>query len=159
MTGHSETSGLPAPQRLALVFFGGTIGSALRAGLGLLAQVLAVPGAVSFPIATMTINVVGAFLLGYAGETIEKGSAPSRRKEALRVGLGSGVLGGFTTYSALCADAVSLASVSPVVALLYAGGTLVSGVVASWIGITIVARRHNRRADHGGSDPLIEGSP
>ena len=62
----------------------------------------------SWPWSTFAINLTGAFLLGLLLETLSRREAlvgPARGVGAL---LGSGVLGGFTTYSAFAIEAVRL---------------------------------------------------
>ena len=80
---------LTAP-RLAAVAAGGAAGALARWGLSEL-----VPDGTGFPWTTFAINVVGSFLLA---------SLPAlsavRRRPTLAVGLGPGLLGGFTTLSA-----------------------------------------------------------
>ena len=74
---------------------------------------------------TLGINVVGSFLLGLL---------ISRRREDpwARAVLGTGVLGGFTTWSAL---AVQVVDASPVVAVLYLALTLGLGTAAARWGL------------------------
>lgn len=80
---------LPPLKHLALVGAGGALGTTARASLA-----LALPtGWVSIP--TLIANVVGAFLLGVLYTSV------SADRVGVRLGLGTGVLGGFTTYSAL----------------------------------------------------------
>lgn len=58
-----------------------------------------------FPIGTFSINAFGSFLIGIAYvASIEKGLIP----EHLRVGLITGFLGGFTTFSAYTLESVLL---------------------------------------------------
>lgn len=79
------------PRRLIVAAAaGGAVGAILRWSLGEL-----VPDGAGFPWTTFGINLVGSFLLASlpAFETV-------RRSRVLVVGLGTGVLGGFTTLSA-----------------------------------------------------------
>ena len=88
----------PPPRLLAAVALGGAAGALLRFTLGELA-----PDSSSFPWTTFAINVSGAFLLALlpAFEAV-------RRSTTLAVGLGPGVLGGYTTLSATSEQARSL---------------------------------------------------
>lgn len=86
-----------------IVFVGAGIGGALRFALG--GWITERWGA-SFPWHTLVINVTGAFLLGLlvalsAGRSIGSDSAA-------RLFLGVGILGGFTTFSALAYESVAL---------------------------------------------------
>ena len=85
-----------------LVAFGGAIGSVLRYYVGQWALRAMGP---SFPWGTLTVNVVGCFVIGVFAEMI------ARRFDAspeLRLLLLTGFLGGFTTFSAFSLDAISL---------------------------------------------------
>lgn len=85
-----------------LVAFGGAIGSVLRYYVSQLALRVAGP---NFPWGTLTVNVVGCFVIGVFAEMI------TRRFDAspeLRLLLITGFLGGFTTFSSFSLDAISL---------------------------------------------------
>lgn len=139
--------GLPRPvhlrwQYLALVALGGTVGTALRELL-----TLTLPAAGQFPVVTFGINAVGALLLGALLESLTRRGPDEGRRRALRLLVGTGVLGGFTTYSALATDTgLLLAGDHLSTALLYALGTLIVGSLASWAGIAGVALIHRRRS-------------
>jgi CrcB protein len=119
---------------------GGTAGTGLREVI-----TLATPRLGGVPVATVGINVVGAFLLGVLLEHLARSGPDVGGRRDLRLLLGAGGLGGFTTYSALAADTVLLGSHSVAIALLYSLGTLLAGGVASWAGIALAARRFRRR--------------
>lgn len=87
---------------ILLVALGGAIGSVARYLVGLWGVRLA---GVNFPWGTLTVNVVGAFLIGLMVETI------ARRFDAspeMRVFIVTGIIGGFTTWSSFTLDAVVL---------------------------------------------------
>lgn len=116
-----------------LVAVGGAIGTAARAGLTLaLGDAL---GSALVPI----INVVGAFaigiLFGWRARMPE-----SSRAQRVQLFVGTGVLGGFTTYSALATDAVLLVESDPLRGAVYALGSVVAGVVLAGLGL-LLARR------------------
>lgn len=113
------------PRRLLLVFVGGTVGTAGRLALGLW-----MPDAGGFPLATFAVNVVGAFLIGLL-------AARMPQTADLRVLLGTGVLGGFTTYSAFTTGTVELWYAEPVLAAVYAVGSLVLGFAAAALGLRV----------------------
>lgn len=85
-----------------LVFFGGGLGAALRHGVNLLsARVLGT----AFPYATLIENVTGSLVMGLlAGYFAFKGDAT----QPMRLFLATGVLGGYTTFSAFSLDTVLL---------------------------------------------------
>ncbi|WP_108249574.1 fluoride efflux transporter FluC [Planctomonas deserti] len=133
---------LPAWRSVVLVLVGGTVGTALREAI-----TLVVPRVGDVPVATVGINIVGAFLLGVLLERLTHSGPDVGARQDLRLLVGVGALGGFTTYSALALDTVLLGSRdSAAVALLYALGTLLAGAVASWAGIAVAARTARREA-------------
>ncbi|TFB98705.1 CrcB family protein [Cryobacterium adonitolivorans] len=129
---------------LALVFAGGTVGTALRELLA-----ISVPPVAGVTVSIAAINIVGAFLLGLLLETLARRGPDEGRRRQLRLLLGTGVLGGFTTYSALATDTSLLLADSRLgTALLYALGTVLVGAAASWAGIGASGALHRRRPDH-----------
>lgn len=110
-------------RRLFLVFLGGTLGTAAR-----LAFALFLPDAGSFPVATFAVNIIGALLIGVLAARLPGSSE-------LRVLLGTGLLGGFTTYSAFAVGTVALWSDAPLVAAIYAALTLGLGVGSAVLGL------------------------
>ena len=87
---------------IVLVAAGGAIGSVFRYLVGVWSVRLA---GVNFPWGTLTVNVVGSFLIGLLVELVARRLNASME---LRLFLGTGVLGGFTTFSSFSLDAVSL---------------------------------------------------
>ncbi|WP_372593481.1 CrcB family protein [Actinotalea sp.] len=132
---------LPAHRRpllVAIVALGGALGASGRYGLGLV-----VSPAHGWPVATLTANVVGAFLLGVLLEGLVRRGEESPRGRLLRLGLGTGVLGGFTTFSSLALEIDQLLGRGAVgTALGYAVVTLVVGFGACLGGIVLAARHH-----------------
>lgn len=92
---------------LLLVSTGGAIGAVLRlltyqvfAGV-----LLARGGSNLFPWATLTVNVIGSFLIGLAAVSIAERFDGSPEMRAFIM---TGILGGYTTFSAFSLDAVDL---------------------------------------------------
>jgi fluoride exporter len=109
-----------------LVFLGGGIGAALRHGVNLVsAQALGI----TFPWGTLIVNILGSFLIGALAAWFafrDGGMA-----QHTRLFLATGVLGGFTTFSAFSLD----------FALLFERGAFAQGaayVVAS-VGLSLAA--------------------
>jgi CrcB protein len=89
-------------QSFALVFIGAGLGGALRHAFNIgFARWL--PGALGA--STLTVNVLGSFLMGVLIEWL---AARVGTPAEWRVFLATGVLGGFTTFSAFSLDAVVL---------------------------------------------------
>jgi CrcB protein len=96
-----------------IVFLGGGIGAALRHGVNLLAVRYTDTG---FPYGTLIINVVGSLAMGLIAEYFAlKAGLPQRA----RLFLTTGILGGFTTFSAFSLE----------VALLYERGQLAGAAI------------------------------
>ena len=125
---------------LAIVALGGAVGTGLRYVITLL-----VPRWAGVPIATLGINVVGAFLLGLLLELLADRSLDTGWSRRIRLGVGTGGLGGFTTYSALATETAALAITRPGLAIAYAFGTVLIGAAASIAGIWL-SRGHLRPA-------------
>jgi CrcB protein len=120
---------VPLAPLLLVVALGGAVGSLARFGVGELMP----HGRAALPVGTLLVNVVGALLLG-----LLVGSRPDARW--LRPFLGTGVLGGFTTFSALALETDHLLDRAPLVALLYVGLSLLLGVGAAWSGLLLGRR-------------------
>jgi CrcB protein len=87
---------------VAGVIIGAGLGGGLRYVLG---SLMAERWGTSFPWHTLVINVSGAFLLGVLmAVTVERGLLPA----SMRLLLGVGVLGGFTTFSTLSYESIAL---------------------------------------------------
>ena len=118
---------------LGLVALGGAAGTLFRYGLGALW--------VDVASVTLAVNLAGAFGLGALVAVLGRAAARSRsgsRAERLRLLLGAGVLGGFTTYSGLATEAAQLLLGGDALSAVgYAGLTLVGGLVASLAGIWV----------------------
>jgi len=112
-------------QPLAAVAVGGLAGTGLR-----LAVDVFIPG----PIATLVVNVVGSLVLGFLVARLWPTASAW-----LKAGLGPGLLGSFTTFSAL---AVILADLGfTVEGVVYAAATIVLGLGAAFAGLRLGARR------------------
>ncbi|WP_183419402.1 fluoride efflux transporter FluC [Microbacterium proteolyticum] len=109
---------------VVLVAVGGAIGTALRAGI-----TLALGDDVGSALVPL-INVVGAFAIGILFGWRSRMSASSRAQH-VQLFVGTGVLGGFTTYSALAVEAAEPG-------LLWWGiGSVVLGTGAAWGGLVL----------------------
>jgi len=119
-------------REIALVALGGALGAATRWVLG---GWLAERFGPTFPWHTMIINVTGALLLGVLmGASLERGFI----SPDWRVFLGTGVLGGYTTFSTLAYESVALfeqGAYGPALFNMFGSGVL--GLVAAVAGLAI----------------------
>lgn len=89
-----------------------------------------------FPWGTFLINISGSFLLGILGAIVARRASPG--SEAMRLALGVGFLGAFTTFSAFEFETHALLEEgSWVSATTYMFGSLLVGLIAVRIGILI----------------------
>ena len=121
---------------LLVVAAGGAIGASLRHLVGLASLRLIGP---AFPWGTLTVNIVGSFAMGVFIELLARRVGASSE---LRLFIATGILGGFTTFSAFSLDVAVLwergahaaaagyvaASVAGSVAALFAGLAIVRGL-------------------------------
>lgn len=129
-------------QVLSVIFVGGAVGTFTRA---VLEDALPVqPGRV--PWTTLAINVTGALLLGLLLEVLTRTGPDSGWRRITRLGLGTGALGGFTTYSTFAVETVArLTPDTLVIGLAYPVGSVVLGVIAAAGGYRLA--HHLRRRD------------
>lgn len=133
----------------SLVAAGGAVGALGRA---LLENALpAASGA--WPWTTFTVNVVGSLVLGALLETLLRSGPDRGRRRLVRLGCGTGLLGGFTTYSSFAVEVVRLAQDGhAAVGAAYALVSVLAGVLAALAGILGAGAAHRRRrARRGGA--------
>ena len=109
-----------------LVGIGGAAGSLLRYGAYRLWPM--VPG--GFPVPTLTVNVIGSFTIGllYMYVAARMGTAENARLFWM-----TGVLGGFTTYSAFALESALLGFSAT--GLVYLAATVVGCLAAAYAGL------------------------
>ncbi len=137
----------------ALVAVGGAFGTGART---LLDTALPSPAVAPWlPSGVLTANLSGAFLIGLLASLLAGMRSDDPGRHRLWLLLGTGVLGGYTTYSALALDTstglLSGSGTAAAHAALYAGGSVVAGVAACGLGVAlaVIIRRafSTRRAD------------
>ena len=122
-------------QATLLVFLGAGIGGALRHGTNVAAARLIGSG---FPWGTLAVNILGSFVMGVlAGYLAFKASA--EWTQHARLFLATGVLGGYTTFSAFSLDVMLLWERGQMVAAaIYVAASVVLSVLGLVIGLWLV---------------------
>ncbi len=118
-----------APRLVAAVAVGGAVGALARYGVG-----VALPTATgTFPMATLLINITGCLLLGMLVGALTRRPG---RSPLWRPLLGTGVLGGYTTFSTFAVEADRLVSTDHAgLALGYVAASLFGGLAATAVGL------------------------
>src|SRR3954470_5528807 len=121
-------------RELAAVFAGGFAGALARAGL-----VEALPhGAAEWPWATFTVNVVGAFLLGYFTTRLQERLPQSAYRRPL---LGTGLCGALTTFSTVQLELLDMLDAGRAgLAAAYALASVAAGFAAVAVATNLVRR-------------------
>ena len=116
-------------QKLILIFLGSGLGGVLRYILSGWAQRF---GDGSFPLGTLTVNLIGCFLVGFLSAAF---SGRVLIREEYRIALLIGVLGGFTTFSTFGLETFTLLNDGEWARAAWnVGVSVVPGVAAVWIG-------------------------
>jgi CrcB protein len=120
-------------RQLLVVGLGGFIGSALRFKLG--GIVLHHSASWRFPLSTFAVNLTGCFVIGVLGALAEHRDlfAPD-----IRLFLFTGLLGGYTTFSAFAFEGVFLMRRGELlIAAAYALLSILGGFAAVWLGYVL----------------------
>ncbi|MFL6536783.1 MAG: fluoride efflux transporter CrcB [Chthoniobacterales bacterium] len=126
-------------KELMAVGVGGFIGSIARYKLG--GFLLHHSTNWRFPLSTFVINVTGCFVIGVLGAVVERHDFFS---PALRLFLFTGLLGGYTTFSAFGFEGVYLLRRGEFgIALGYAVLSVVCGFAAVWIALKLFSFGHH----------------
>ncbi|MEJ6008312.1 fluoride efflux transporter CrcB [Novosphingobium aquae] len=121
----------------ALVALGGGLGAWLRFLTGVAwTRAIGPAAATAFPLATLSVNVIGSLAMGLlAGWLARSGTAG----ESLRLMLGVGVLGGFTTFSAFSLEFALLVERGELgTAMAYVAVSLIAGFAALFAGLFVM---------------------
>ena len=124
---------LAALPPLVLVMFGGGIGAGLRFGIGRWAVTTLGPG---LPFGTWMVNIIGGFAMGLLAGWLTMRTAGD---EPLRLLLGVGVLGGFTTFSAFSLEMVEMTVRGDfTLAAAYAVSSVAGSMLALFAGLYLI---------------------
>ena len=89
----------------------------------------------NFPLGTFTVNIIGCFLMGFIFHLIIENQWP----DSLKFFLLTGVLGGFTTFSAFSLETIKLIeNQNYSIAILYVISSIIIGLLSTWTGIVIM---------------------
>ena len=119
-----------------IVFLGAGVGGALRHGANVVAVRVLGYG---FPFGTLFVNILGSFLMGlFAGYFAFRPGIGQH----MRLFLTTGVLGGFTTFSAFSLDTALLVERHAYAAAAgYVVGSVFASLVALFVGLALFERR------------------
>lgn len=132
---------MTGPQQLltqvTLVGLGGGIGAILRYGLS--GWVLQQAMNLRFPLGTFAVNMLGCFVVGIlAGLAVKFDFFPAN----VRLFLFTGLVGGFTTYSAFGLETFYLLRRGEtLIAGSYIVSSVIGGLLVLWLGFTIIGPR------------------
>lgn len=116
-----------------IVFLGAGIGGAMRHGVNVAAMRLVGAG---FPWGTLAINIAGSFVMGLVAEYF---ALKSGLPQQWRLFLATGVLGGFTTFSAFSLEVALLYERGEVTAAgVYMLGSAMLAVAGLFIGLYVI---------------------
>ncbi|MGC4933737.1 fluoride efflux transporter FluC [Gordonia sp. DT30] len=124
------------PVAVALVFVGGIVGTGLR----YLIEELFPTHGIGWPWATFGINLSGAFLLGAVLEVLALSGPDNGWRRRMRVLVGTGFCGSYTTYSSFALETTQLGHHGAVgLGIAYAAISVVAGIGCAWLGIAAAA--------------------
>ena len=131
-----------------LILLGGAVGTAFRAAL----ETLFPAAPTALPWTTLVINLIGSFLLGVLVEALSASGPDRGVRRGMRLTLGTGVLGGFTTYSTFMVETADrLRNGHAPLALAYLVGSVIFCLLAAGLGISLTARAHRARRTRRGT--------
>lgn len=124
---------MPSIWTVSLVALGGALGSVARYLLGTWIQ--SASRSVDFPYGTLTVNLIGCFVIGFLSQLAEARGAFTPETRAL---VFIGVLGGFTTFSSFGNDTMNLLRDGATFnALVNVGANVILGLALVWLGRTV----------------------
>jgi CrcB protein len=129
------------PRLMAIVWLGGCGGASARYWVSLNLQTGS-----NWPAATFTVNLLGAFLLGLLLEGLARLGDDAGPRRIIRLLIGTGFIGAFTTYSTLAVETDLLIKHEHVLlAVLYVAASMSAGIVCSAAGIQFASAHHRAR--------------
>lgn len=130
------------PRLIPYVFLGGALGTAGREGIA-----LALPRSGSgIPWAVLIANLCGAFILGFLLTALARRGPETHAIRDVRLFAGTGMMGGFTTYSSLATDTATLFENDPGLAVVYGLLSVAAGLALVALGVWLGGRLPRRGA-------------
>jgi CrcB protein len=124
---------MPSFLSILYVALGGALGSVSRYLVGTWAQTAS--QSLDFPYGTLTVNLIGCFVIGFLSQLAEARGAFTPETRAL---VFIGVLGGFTTFSSFGNDTVNLLRDGESFnALINVGANVIVGLFLVWLGRSV----------------------
>jgi len=124
---------MPSLYSVIFVALGGALGSVSRYLFASWIQTLS--QSIDFPYGTLTVNLIGCFVIGFLAQLAETRGAFTQEARAF---VFIGILGGFTTFSSFGSDTINLFRDGETVnALLNVGANVIVGLILVWLGRTI----------------------
>jgi CrcB protein len=121
--------------KLLLIGFFGLLGVFARYFFGLMVSKVF---QTQLPLATFCINLIGAFLIG---ALFVIGQEKAMISHDVRTSIMVGFLGGFTTFSSFCLEALKLAEEGKLFyCFIYLGGSPVLGLSATYLGVFLARK-------------------
>ncbi len=141
----TEQRSRPGAADIMSVFAGGVLGTVARWAAE--EQWPAHPG--QWPVGTFLVNIVGAFVLGALLEGLVRRGPDFGRRRRIRLILGTGFCGAFTTYSAFSLEISLLGRDGhPATAVVYALVSVIVGVLSAAAGVWAARRSVGLAGDH-----------
>jgi fluoride exporter len=123
---------MPSLLSVFYVALGGALGSVSRYLLGTWTQTLS--KSIDFPYGTLTVNLIGCFVIGFLSQLAEARGVFTPESRAL---VFVGILGGFTTFSSFGNDTINLLRDGETLnALANIGANVIFGLALVWLGHT-----------------------
>jgi len=121
---------MPSLYSALFVALGGALGSVSRYLVGTWVQTAS--QSIDFPYGTLTVNLVGCFMIGFLSQLAETRGVFTPETRALVI---IGVLGGFTTFSSFGNDSINLLRDGETFnALANIGANVIFGLALVWLG-------------------------
>lgn len=129
-------SGMPSHMILRIylaVGFGGMIGAMGRYGISALFG-----SSAGFPYATLTTNLIGCFLLSFL---LHHNLIKRKLSPEVFTGLGTGIIGSFTTFSTFAVETIELWNENVLLAATYVFLSIIAGLAFSYGGFKLANRK------------------